>query len=241
MLPTHRLATCWLFAAACWSGCAGPEGGDPPDTAEEEGRSAVPVGPRSVSSPDAPSIWAYVCSDDFRFTVHYREGEASLDTPEHGLILPGSEAASGARYALGDTVFWDRGGVARLEVGTRQHEECEGGEARSSEDAARLLGFEFRGVGQEPGWLVDVDPDRQLRWLGDYGEVRFATGAPAREELESGVVVWRAERDGHAIRVTAEETTCRDSMSGREFTHTVRVEADGRPYSGCGRWLTGGR
>lgn len=191
------------------------------------------------AAPSPPSSWAYICPDDLRFTVHFREGEARIDLPDRGLTLPMVTAASGARYAGGSSVFWDRGGEALLELDDGRHEGCSGRRAESPDDAARLLGFEFRGLGQEPGWLVDVDPDREIRWVGDYGEVRFSTPAPETVDREDDAVVWESRRDDHRIRIRADAEPCRDAMSGRPFSHTVRVTVDGAEYRGCGRWLAG--
>lgn len=92
----------------------------------------------------------------------------------------------------------------------------------------------FRGLGQEPGWLVEIDPEG-LRWVGDYGEVEFTTGPPTLQE-SSGRTVWTASTGDHTIRVSALEEICHDVMSGHEFSHSVTVEVDGGAYSGCGRW-----
>ena len=193
-----------------------------------------------ATAPSPPSTWAYTCPDGPRLAVHYREDEARVGLPDRELVLPIDPAATGARYASDDGLLHHRGGAAELEVGSRRYTGCRGERAESPEDAARLLGFDFRGLGQEPGWLVDIDADRQIRWIGDYGSVRFATGAPETEEHDDGTVVWTAVSPGHRITVRARPEACRDVMSGRPFTHTVEVTADGRTYSGCGLRLQDG-
>lgn len=100
--------------------------------------------------------------------------------------------------------------------------------------SAPAWGGTFRGLGQEPGWLVEIDPEG-LHWLGDYGEVEFTTGPPAHQDA-SGEMVWTASTANHTIRVFALEEICHDVMSGHEFSHSVTVEVDGTTYSGCGRW-----
>lgn len=93
----------------------------------------------------------------------------------------------------------------------------------------------FRGLGQEPGWLVEIDPEG-LRWVGDYGEVEFTTGAPRLQEPTEAETVWTASTGEHEIRVAAVAEVCHDVMSGQEFSHSVTVDVDGRIYTGCGRW-----
>lgn len=217
------------------------ESADPAADTDPAGDPAAELDPGSDSSatsaPSPPSTWAYTCPDGPRLTVHYRENEARVTLPTRELVLPPAPSTSGARYASGDTVFQDRAGEAFVEVGSERYTGCLGRRAETPEDAARLLGFDFRGIGQEPGWIVDVDADRQVRWIGDYGTVRFATEAPTASESPDGSVTWTARSEGHEITVEARPEACRDAMSGRPFSHMVRVSADGRDYSGCGRWL----
>ena len=186
-----------------------------------------------------PSTWAYTCPEDLRFPVRYQEDEATLALPDRELRLPHTAADRGLRFQSGDTLFHDQGGEALLEVGRERHAGCRGERAASSEDAARLLGFDFRGLGQEPGWLVDVDVDRQVRWVGDYGVVRFATSVPEVVEETDGTVVWRAAAEGHELSIEVRDEPCRDAMSGQHFTHTVIVTLDGEKLDGCGEWLEG--
>lgn len=191
-------------------------------------------------SPQSPSTWAYLCRDGLRFPAHYRPDRVTITLPAHELELPAEGLAAGLVYRAGDTVFRHGDGDAVLQMGPERHPRCRGERAASPDDAARMLGFDFRGRGQEPGWLVDVDADREIRWIGDYGEIRFATGAPEVVEETDTTVVWRAQTAGHEITVEVVVDPCRDAMSGHAFTHTVRVTADGRTFDGCGGWLRGG-
>lgn len=96
----------------------------------------------------------------------------------------------------------------------------------------------FRGLGQEPGWLVEIS-SAGLRWVGDHGGVEFVTGPAILEETTQDRTVWTASVDDHQIRVSALEEVCHDTMSGHEFTHAVTVLVDGETYTGCGRWQEG--
>lgn len=212
-------------------------GTDRPEATRAAVDSTTASGGAEAPSPTSPSSWAYTCPDGRGFVVHYRDGEATLDLAERELRLPRVTAASGARYQSGDTLFWDHGGEVLLDIGDEWYRGCRGERAESPEDAARRLGFDFRGVGQEPGWLVDVDTDRQVRWVGQYGTVRFATPAPEIVEETDGTTVWRASTDGRDLTVRVVDEPCEDAMSGRPFTHTVTVQVDGEELHGCGRWL----
>ncbi len=218
-----------------------PSSGDPEAAAPVSGDSA----PGAVAGPDSlppspPSTWAYICPDGLRFPVHYRADAVTITLPDRELTLSRSSGEPPATYQSDEALFRHRAGRATLEAAGEVHEACEGAEASSPEEAARLLGFDFRGVGQEPGWLVDVDLDRQVRWIGSYGEVRFATPPPDTVEVSEDSVIWRVVTDEHELTVEVRSRPCRDAMSGRPFSHSVRVRVDGEELTGCGRWLTSG-
>jgi uncharacterized membrane protein len=110
------------------------------------------------------------------------------------------------------------------------------GAQRDPWQEARSRGVEFRAVGQEPGWYVEIDHEGELRLLYDYGEQQLTARAPA--PVFSGERTTYAANSG-ATRITvfAERRTCRDVMSGQEFPLDVRVTVGGRELRGCGRDL----
>lgn len=86
----------------------------------------------------------------------------------------------------------------------------------------------FRGVGQEPGWIVRIYPD-YIVYEGDYGEREVRVRTP------------EAEADGEVTRYTTPELTveiadseCSDAMSGARYGATVAVIEEERRLEGCG-------
>ena len=97
-------------------------------------------------------------------------------------------------------------------------------------DPSRLL---FRGVGQEPGWTVEVRAD-SLHFSGDYGQrTRRVPRSAVAVDSTAERTVYRADR----LEVVVEPDACTDVMSGEPFSHTVTVTVDGDTYRGCGRSL----
>jgi len=170
------------------------------------------------------------------FSVRLDADTAVVGLPDRVLRLPRAPAASGARFARADTVLWERGGEARVELGGSAWTGCTLERASGPDEAMAGLGFTFRGVGQEPGWLVYVDPDRALRWIGDYGVVRTEVPDPQRSETGDGWV-WQADGGGRTLQVQVQEEACRDDMSGEPYPMTVEVRVDGQSYRGCGGWV----
>jgi heat shock protein HslJ len=103
-------------------------------------------------------------------------------------------------------------------------------------DAATAEGFAFRGIGQEPGWTVDIAPGRAMRAVLDYGERTLVTGAPAVSR-DGPRTVYTGTSGATAVRVAIERTPCADAMSGERMSHAVTLVVDGRELRGCGRML----
>jgi len=100
---------------------------------------------------------------------------------------------------------------------------------------ARANGVDFRAVGQEPGWLLDIYTAGGIKVVWDYGEgdAEFATATLTNPQ--EGATRYDASSGGRTIVVTVRRYPCQDTMSGEAFPATVEVVIDGRTLNGCGR------
>jgi putative lipoprotein len=211
-------------------------------------REPADVVPETVT-PDAPAepqanatevgrTFVYDCGPDVSFTIRTGPGEVALwAPPAHGsayLVLSATPAASGARYAEGDTVYWNRGELATFEIGGRRYIDCQSNPAKVPWADAARRGVVFRGLGQEPGWNVEIGPDAKVVLVTDYGATR------------TEVVVWNAAVDGQrmtyrpadgSLTVVVERRACADSMSGEAYEAVVTITLADRMLHGCGRFL----
>jgi putative lipoprotein len=101
---------------------------------------------------------------------------------------------------------------------------------------ARRRGVDFRGLGQEPGWYVEVKEGEAVLLVADYGERRVVTPAPSKT-VQSTRTTYRARTAEHTLSIVVEATPCNDAMSGIPFEATVTVTLDDQEYRGCGRAL----
>jgi len=98
---------------------------------------------------------------------------------------------------------------------------------------ARGRGIDFRAVGQEPGWYLEVDHESEMRLRYDYAEREAVMPAP--QPLVTGnQTMYAAATREHTLSVISENRTCHDGMSGAEYPNTVVVTIDGRALQGCG-------
>jgi uncharacterized membrane protein len=108
-------------------------------------------------------------------------------------------------------------------------------------EEARRRGVEFRAIGQEPGWSLDIDQGGMIEYAGDYGQTRISVPTPdAERDTAARRTSYAVRSDSHDIAIVIREEACQDVMSGEAFTHAVTVRADGKEVRGCGRVLVAG-
>jgi len=112
------------------------------------------------------------------------------------------------------------------------------GESVSPEPYARARqeGVTFRGVGQEPGWLLDVYGDAaapdSLVYQAHYATERYAFSDVTRE-ASGEAVTYRAD----GLEAVVRDRPCQDAMSGQPFPAAVSVRHASGDVEGCGRPL----
>lgn len=234
--PTILLLPLCLVAA-----CAPIEEPEPP---EEEAPPVEEVGVDEVAAPEegptGPDLRSFVweCEDGTRLIADREpEGEElTLFLPERKVTLQPEEAASGVRYGDGELTFWSKGREATLEIGDARVT-CSENRPASIVESARREGVELWATGNEPGWNLEIFPDR-IVFVTGYGAERVETPAVEAEiDSEAAETVYRAETDLHTLTVVARGEDCVDTMSGEGFPLTVSVELDGTTYLGCGQRL----
>lgn len=97
---------------------------------------------------------------------------------------------------------------------------------------------DFHGVGQEPGWQLEIRKGKEIRFTYDYGKGSAITPAPAGHlDAGSGRRTYRVTSAGNELEVVIVPVQCTDTMSGKPFPATVSVTLNGRDYRGCGEEL----
>jgi heat shock protein HslJ/membrane-bound inhibitor of C-type lysozyme len=186
------------------------------------------------SSEQRPGTTVYACADDLRFGTRPLGDSLVLTRPERSDTLARVEAAAGAKYGGPGIVFWSRGEDVTLELDGVRHAGCRGRRAGDPWEEAALMGVDFRAIGQEPGWALDLVEGGWVRYLGDYGATRvYASSIRQARVAEPGTTVY--EPEGRHLRLELREQPCSDAMSGESFTHAVTVRLNGRAVEGCGR------
>ena len=87
-----------------------------------------------------------------------REKAIAIDFHDGTRRLDQTVSASGVRYADSVVVFWTKGSTATLERQGTPPVQCEERRADSLREDARVRGVVYRGLGNEPGWVLEVGP-----------------------------------------------------------------------------------
>jgi membrane-bound inhibitor of C-type lysozyme len=204
-----------------------------PETGLEQ---AITAG-QGVSEQVIPRTYVYKCDNNFQFTVHVDQDSAALILPDQRVTIPLVVSASGARYSDGKVTFWSKGNTALLEVGNKSYSGCKIAPPEDVWGDAKSRGVDFRAIGQEPGWYLEIDDGKQVLFVGNYGELQITTQAPAPTKSGAGATTYNIETSAHRLTINVQDRPCSDVMSGEQFPSTVNVTVDEKSYQGCGRSL----
>lgn len=211
-----------LATAAC--------GGNPSRAGDATAGQAWDPEPRPLAK-----TLVYECAD-YEFIARLGPGEMAVWLEDRYMILSRVRSASGVKYEEGDTLFWLKGNEAMLELDGQRYTGCELAPARAPWEDARRRGVNFRAVGNEPGWYLEIQRGRQILFVGDYGMQRTMLPDPG-EQLAGSVRIYHAVSASNDLRVKIEDTPCTDSMQGDSFPSKVSIQHNGSVYRGCGREL----
>ena len=155
---------------------------------------------------------------------------------ESEIILQPTPSPSGRLYANGEVAILTRGSEATLDW-YGEAIACHPLPDPWKNSGAR--GIDFRAVGQEPGWFVEIDDENLIHLVYDYAERELTTRAPSKT-VEADRTVFTGEAGDQVVTVAIQEKRCADVMSGEPYPYTVTVTIDDRELNGCGRLVTSG-
>jgi putative lipoprotein len=180
----------------------------------------------------------FTCDDAYEFVARIEGDRGWLFRPEGTVALPQVPSASGARYSDGSVTFWTKGQEALLDEGGRTHRGCRNHPGRAVWEHAKLGGADFRAVGNEPGWHLEIRQQSRIVLVTDYGASHDEFDLPEPSvDPEARVTRYETARDGLRLTLILRGSPCRDTMSGEAFETAVVVILDGRELRGCGRAL----
>jgi membrane-bound inhibitor of C-type lysozyme len=211
--------------------------------AETTNEDRITFAEKSANIPDFNSIstdqvFVYSCGDSIEFTTHATPDSAWLFLADTTVKVLPTRSASGARYEGGKYLFWSKGNEAILQKPVGSFMQCETIPQEKVWAAAKLRGIDFRALGQEPGWFVEITQSGQTQYVGNYGEDTLKFDTPQPHHNEDGDTIYKMQSANNILEVVIKDTACSDVMSGFEHPQTVTITVGNTTtYSGCGRYL----
>lgn len=231
-----RKAALVLASASAMSAC-GPRG-ESADSAAADSLAAAAANMIADTLQLESQSYAYECGDGVPFIAKVESDITWLTSAKGTDVLSVIASDSGPQYTDGSNTFWVNGDEAVIVSNGTRYENCKLMEGQVPWFEAKLRGVHFRGIGQEPGWTIEVIDGKDLVFVGDYGDKKVTEPAPipvtTTATSDRGVsTTYKTDK----MQVTWEEKRCSDTMSGEAFPYTVSVTVDGKRYSGCGKSL----
>ena len=105
-------------------------------------------------------------------------------------------------------------------------------------EEAREKGVVFRAVGNEPGWLIEVDQKDSIKFVNYYGAMEIIVPVddiwlgPDGEDR-----IYYVENEVIPFQLIITKKHYQDSMSGEVFPYQARVIFPEKSYTGGGKML----
>jgi uncharacterized membrane protein len=115
---------------------------------------------------------------------------------------------------------------------------CSNNRRQAIWEHAKLNGADFRAIGNEPGWNLEIRHQSKLILVTNYGSEKYELDLPEPDiDKTNRTTRYNIDQDGQKIDLTISGKPCRDSMSGEQFESSVEVMLNGGTLRGCGRAL----
>jgi len=198
-------------------------------------------GTSTSSSPGDKALeltYVYNCENDYNFVARIQGEKVWLFLPNQTIWLPSVPSASGAKFNDKSNTYWSKGQEALLEVDKKIYQHCKNNPAKAIWEHAKLNGVDFRAVGNEPGWHLEIMNQNRIVLTTDYGQSHYIFKAPDPViNKPAGSAKYILQNNQHHAIVVLTRERCQDSMSGESFETTVTVVLDGIRFRGCGKAL----
>lgn len=95
----------------------------------------------------------------------------------------------------------------------------------------------FRATGNEPGWLLEIKGDEQIRYVGNYGQdsVIFPYTSPVvqGDTVLTFSTAVKTDSSQHVLIAHFEKTPCTDD-GDQAHGYKVRLQVNDKALQGCG-------
>lgn len=230
-----------IAPAACQRADTGPNvdtastAAKPADEQTPPSLSTAPVDPKSPAGAVKADLEHWQCGS-IRVDSRLVDGTMELLFSGQSQALQPAESANGMRYSNSEgTSFFRDGDSASLTLSDDEQYDCSPGTQASPWTEAAARGIAFRAVGNEPGWLVELEKADKpsLHALVDYGQRNI--DVKRMRPVPNGMA--GKTTDGTQVTLYVRRQSCQDDMSGERFQAEATLIVGEETYRGCGAFL----
>jgi len=180
----------------------------------------------------------YICTDNYQFVTRIENGKARLFLPEKTINLSKATHTNDVKYSDGKNTYQIKGEKALLIHDGIRHEACLNNRKAAIWEHAKLDGVDFRAVGNEPPWVLQITAGGEITLQTGYAgnTYRFSTPEPTIDKKQNRSVYY-ARNGSLSIEVILSGKQCRDTMVDESYETSVTVWLNKKEYTGCGRAL----
>lgn len=182
--------------------------------------------------------YVYVCDNAYSFVARVEGAHAWLFLPGNTVQLPQVRSASGVKYSDGGVTFWLKAEEALLDLPGAKYRDCINDRRAAIWEHAKLNGVDFRAVGNEPGWYLEISNKNRISLVTDYGQSKYLfEDASINSSSAKRETRYHAAIEGHSLEIVLIGKTCQDTMADEQYETSVIINLDGTELKGCGKAL----
>jgi uncharacterized membrane protein len=190
---------------------------------------------RQVVEIKKAQTFVFHCDDASTFVAQVEGESAWLFLPSETLELP---QIAPDTFQTGELLFQLDGETCLLEKSNGKSRRCKNNRREAIWEHAKLQGADFRAIGNEPGWHLEIYEESKAILVTGYGSKKYEFDLlPPQIDRESRTTVFTSTTDKPRIILKIMGERCSDSMSGEQFESRVEVDLAGDVLRGCGRAL----
>ena len=190
---------------------------------------------QTPAEPTFTQTYVFSCGKKFNFIARIEDDKAWL-------FLPGETIET---FKVTDNLYRSLEGSLQLdgEKGSLKsfqgnYEDCRNNRRQAIWENAKLNGADFRALGNEPGWNLEIRNQSKIVFVNNYDSERYEFDLPTPvTDTTARSTQYIIDQAGQELSLTILGETCSDSMSGERFESKVEVVFNGQTLHGCGRAL----
>ncbi|WP_300365922.1 hypothetical protein [Hydrogenimonas sp.] len=180
----------------------------------------------------------YRCSDSFEFVARFEKSAVWVFWPGGSAELPfiDSRRKNAQVYRGDNVVFFFKGREASLQENGTFYRDCRNDRRRAVWEDAKLNGIDFRAVGNEPPWILEIRGERLDFYFGYEKKLYRFRAKPQTDPLEPRTV-FESKTANLPFKVILRPGPCSDTMADEIYETSVEIFFNDRHLHGCGMAL----